>query len=265
MTSTTVVLKFGGAALATSAHIGSIADIIQKKTEEVDQVAVVVSAMGKTTDQLIALAHEIHDSPPKREMDMLISVGERMSMALLAMALAKRGIKALSFTGSQTGIITSDEHSHAKIVDVRPRRIQKAFSECCVAIVAGFQGVSINGEITTLGRGGSDTTAVALAIGLDAQHVEFYKDVPGLFSEDPKLSKNAKPLTSATYDEVLHILESGGRILHSRAVEMAKLHKVPLYVRSFSSHQREQETLIIDTSLPTPSEKWYERQVECRT
>jgi aspartate kinase len=258
MNQQTLVLKFGGAALATSQHIESIADIVQKKTKETDHVAVVVSAMGKTTDQLIALAHEIHEAPPKREMDMLISVGERISMALLAMALAKRGIKALSFTGSQSGIITSEEHSHAKIVDVRPNRIQKAFLEGNVAIVAGFQGVSKNGEITTLGRGGSDTTAVALGIALDACYVAFYKDVPGLFSEDPKQSEMAKQIALATYDEVLHILKSGGKILHSRAVEMAKQHRIPLYIRSFCKEHGEQETQILDTSSSLHSTKRYE-------
>ena len=259
MTTSPIVLKFGGAALATPSHIDSIAEIVQRQARESQRIAVVVSAMGKTTDQLISLAHDIHESPPKREVDMLISVGERISMALLAMSLAKKGSKALSFTGSQSGIITSDEHSNAKIVDVRPHRIQKAFSEGYITIVAGFQGVSTNGEITTLGRGGSDTTAVALAIALEARHVEFYKDVPGLFSDDPKLSQTAERISSATYDEVLSLLQSGGKILHPRAVEMAKWHAIPLFVRSFCKEHGENRTHIGDSLLSPSPLKSYER------
>lgn len=258
MNHTTLVLKFGGAALATSEQIASIAEIIRQKVQEKRSILVVVSAMGKTTDQLITLAHSLHEDPPKREMDMLLSVGERISMALLAMALDKQGIKALSFTGSQSGIITSNEHNNAKIIDVRPKRIQKALFEGLVAIVAGFQGMSIDGEITTLGRGGSDTTAVALAIALEATHVEFYKDVPGLFSEDPKISQTAKQLAVATYDEVLHILQAGGRILHPRAVEMAKRHAIPLHVCSFCSKQAHQNTRIFDSTHSKSSCKMYE-------
>lgn len=251
----TLVLKFGGAALATSELIGTISEIIEAKKARTDHVAVVVSAMGKTTDELLALAHAIHPLPPKRELDMLISVGERISMALLAMALSKRGIQAVSFTGSQSGIITSCEHNNAKIVDVRPKRIQKAFEQNQVVIVAGFQGVSTNGEITTLGRGGSDTTAVALGIALQAAHIEFFKDVPGIFSSDPKTSTTAIQLSQATYDDVLHILEQGGRILHPRAVCMAKAHSIPLHIRSFYDPIDGQKTLVFDnemTRLKTP-------------
>lgn len=256
---TTCILKFGGAALATSELIEHIAGIIHQKAQEVQNIAVVVSAMGKTTDQLLEMAYAIHPTPPKREVDMLISVGERISMALLAMALSKRGLSARSFTGSQSGIITSDEHSNAKIVDVRPKRILHAFEQRNIAIVAGFQGVSTSGEITTLGRGGSDTTAVALAIALGASHVEFYKDVPGIFSDDPKKSTSAKPLSQASYDDVLQILQAGGRILHSRAVLMAKKFNIKLFIRSFYRESGEQETIVFD-EFHTPSfDKTYEQ------
>lgn len=254
--STKCILKFGGAALATNELIETIAEIIEQKSKEIDNIAIVVSAMGKTTDQLLRMAHSINPSPPKREVDMLISVGERISMSLLAMALAKRGLKAISFTGSQSGIITSEEHSNAKIVDVRPKRIQKAFEQNVIAIVAGFQGVSTSGEITTLGRGGSDTTAVALAIALGASHVEFYKDVPGIFSEDPKKSESAFPISNATFDQVLEILQTGGRILHTRAVEMAKRHNMKLRIRSF--YNSDQETIVYDEQIQPPFESNYE-------
>lgn len=257
--SSTCILKFGGAALATTDLIDTIAGIIQQKASEVQHIGIVVSAMGKTTDQLLSMAHEINPTPPKREVDMLISVGERISMALLAMALSKRGLNALSFTGSQSGILTSHEHSNAKIVDVKPKRIQNAFDHGAIAIIAGFQGVSTLGEITTLGRGGSDTTAVALAVALNASHVEFYKDVPGIFSEDPKKSTSAIPLSHATYDQVLEILTLGGRILHSRAVEMAKKNKMPLKIRSFYSDKGDQETVVYDDNLAHTAYKQYEQ------
>lgn len=253
-----LVVKFGGAALATSDHIEDIASIIETKIKTVDHIAVVVSAMGATTDELVSKAHSICPNPPKRELDMLISVGERISMALLAMALSKRNINALSFTGSQSGIITSEEHSNAKIIDVRPNRIQKAFANSAVAIVAGFQGVSQQGEITTLGRGGSDTTAVALGIALQATYVEFYKDVPGIFSEDPKKSTTAQHLSKATYDQVLALVESGGRILHSRAVSLAKQNKIPLKIRSFCKEYGEQETLVFDEACMCTPKALYE-------
>ena len=256
----TLVLKFGGASLATPQHIEVIADIIQEKAKETKNLVVVVSAMGKTTDELLAMAHTIHPSPPKREVDMLISVGERISMALLAMALSKKGMKALSFTGSQSGILTSDEHSNARIVDVRPKRIQKALDTSHIAIVAGFQGMSIGGEITTLGRGGSDTTAVALAIALQCRCVEFYKDVGGIFTEDPKISANAKQLSKATYDDVLTIVSTGARVLHARAVELAKHNKIALRIRSFYKNNGTCETWVCDETLPIPKNKIYELQ-----
>ena len=173
----TLVMKFGGAAVATPQHFSKIADIILQRLKEYNRIAVVVSAMGDTTNQLISLATQVNDTPPRREYDMLVSVGERISISLLAMALAAKKHSAVSFTGSQSGIITCSNHSEARIVDVKPHRLLPVLDSGSVVIVAGFQGVSKQGEITTLGRGGSDTSAVALAIALGAIKVEFYKDV----------------------------------------------------------------------------------------
>ncbi|MFN4174875.1 MAG: aspartate kinase, partial [Parachlamydiaceae bacterium] len=175
----TLVLKFGGASVAEPEHFSKIADIILYRKKEFNNIVVVVSAMGDTTNKLIDLAKKVNPNPPRREYDMLVSVGERISISLLAMALALKGQDAISFTGSQSGIITTEEHSEARIIDVKPNRLQPHLQAGKVVIVAGFQGVSKSGEITTLGRGGSDTTAVALAVALKAEKVEFYKDVIG--------------------------------------------------------------------------------------
>ena len=179
-------MKFGGASVATTASFAHIADLILEKKRVYRRVVVVVSAMGNTTDQLITLAKEVNVNPPKREYDMLVSVGERISISLLAMALAAKNHQAYSFTGSQSGIITCGRHTDARIIDVRPHRLIPVLESGSVAIVAGFQGVSMNGEITTLGRGGSDTSAVALGIALGAEKVLFFKDVGGVFEKDPK-------------------------------------------------------------------------------
>jgi aspartate kinase len=197
----TIVLKFGGAAVATPEHFSNIADIVLRRRLEYSKVVVVVSAMGNTTDQLISMAKQVNQNPPKREYDMLVSVGERISISLLAMTLAAKSHQAVSFTGSQSGIITCNQHSEARIIDVRPHRLDRTLNCGMVAIVAGFQGVSREGEITTLGRGGSDTSAVALAIALQAEAVEFYKDVPGDFCEDPKIYPKSEPLTQLSYEE----------------------------------------------------------------
>lgn len=189
--------------------------------------------MGDTTDQLIELAKKVNPDPPRREYDMLITVGERISIALLAMALARQGHEAVSFTGSQSGIITTHDHSNAKIVDVKPHRVLSNLESGKTVIVAGFQGVSKGGEITTLGRGGSDTTAVALGVALGAEKVEFYKDVSGIYEENPKVNPKAKHLTQISYDEVMEILSRGAEVLHDRCVELAKKNNVPLVVRSF--------------------------------
>jgi len=189
--------------------------------------------MGDTTNQLIALAKQVHPNPPQREYDMLVSVGERISISLLAMALAAKGQEAVSFTGSQSGIITCPNHTNAKIIEVRPHRLRPHLDNGKVVIIAGFQGVSRFGEITTLGRGGSDTSAVALAIALQADQVEFYKDVPGIFNEDPKKNPDAKLLPTLTYEEALEITLKGAKILHSRCVSLAQKNNLPLYIHTF--------------------------------
>jgi aspartate kinase len=227
----TIVMKFGGASLATPKQFDTIADLITERG--IRRLVVVVSAMGKTTDELISLAKEINPNPPQRELDMLISVGERISMSLLAMALSKKGRDAISFTGSQSGIITSPHHNDAKIIDVRPQRILNSLEQGKIVIVAGFQGVSLHGEITTLGRGGSDTSAVALGIALGAAKVEFYKDVPGLFERDPKTDPNARFYPQASYDLALDIVAKGCKILHHRCLLLAKANSMPLHILSF--------------------------------
>ncbi len=241
---TTIVMKFGGASLATAAQFDAIASLVVRKRQEYANVVTVVSAMGTTTDQLIGLAKEVHPEPPQREYDMLLSVGERISMALLAMAIHKKNHKAVSFTGSQSGIITTCDHTEAKIIDVRPHRLLKSLESDHIVIVAGFQGVSRDGEITTLGRGGSDTTAVALAIALGAEKVEFYKDVPGVFSDDPKTTPEAKSYDRISYDDVLKITAKGAKILHERSVLLAKRHGIPLHVLSFKENEGHSGTLI---------------------
>lgn len=240
-----VVMKFGGAAVATPQQFAKIAKIIEQRSRE-SQVVAVVSAMGNTTDQLLALAKEVHSEPPLREQDMLITVGERISIALLAMALNLQGKEGISFTGSQSGIITTADHSNAKILNVKPHRILSALEKGKVAIVAGFQGVSSEGEITTLGRGGSDTTAVALGIALNAECVEFYKDVQGVYSQDPKLCPTAKLYSSLSYEEALEILGQGSGVLHNRAVLLAQKNSTRLHVRSFEDPflERHSGTLI---------------------
>ena len=230
----TLVMKFGGAAVASPEQFKQIAALIEKRTTEYSRIVVVVSAMGGMTDQLDTLARQVHPTPPKREMDMLVSVGERVSISLLAMALSLRGKEAISFTGSQSGIITTKDHSEAKIVAVRPTRLLSHLAEEKIVIVAGFQGVSIDKEITTLGRGGSDTSAVAMAVALNAEKVEFYKDVPGICTLDPKQMPKAKVISSLTYDAALTIVNKGAKVLHARAIRLAKKNRLPLHVRSFN-------------------------------
>lgn len=227
-----VVMKFGGASVATPEHFSRIADIIVERLKTYSHAIVVVSAMGKTTDQLISLAKEVNPNPPRREYDMLVSVGERISISLLAMALAKKGQEAISFTGSQSGIITSDDHTEAKILEVRPHRLIPCLESGKVVIVAGFQGVSRKGEITTLGRGGSDTSAVALGVAFNSK-VEFYKDVPGLFSNDPKIQADAEYYHQLTYDKALDIVNKGAKVLHGRSIILAEKNGIPLHVKSF--------------------------------
>lgn len=230
-----LVMKFGGASVAAPKSFHKIAEIIIQRSLVEKKIVVVVSAMGNTTDQLLELAKEVHPAPPAREQDMLITVGERISISLLAMSLSLKGKDAVSFTGSQSGIITCENHADAKIVEVRPARVRQALDLGNIAIVAGFQGVSRKGEITTLGRGGSDTSAVALAVALGAPRVEFYKDVPGIFDQDPKKKKEAKLHAFLTYQEAFKLAREGAKVLHSRSIELAEKNGVQLAIHSFNN------------------------------
>lgn len=260
----TVVMKFGGASVATPEHFSKIADIIVARFNEFQRIAIVVSAMANTTDQLISLAMQVNPNPPRREYDMLVTVGERISISLLAMALAAKKHEAISFTGSQSGIITCSRHAEARIVEVRPHRLLPCLDLGKVVIVAGFQGVSRAGEITTLGRGGSDTTAVALGVALKAQQVEFYKDVPGIFSEDPKKNPSAFLLPKLTYDEALNIVDNGAKVLHPRCLSLAKRNGIPLSIFSFENFNSQdlQGSLISDFSCPRQNSLFYEEELK---
>jgi aspartate kinase len=210
-----------------------VANRIVAAKRDGNQVVVVVSAMGDTTDELIDLAKQITPIPSGRELDMLLTAGERISMALLAMAITNLGHEARSFTGSQAGVITTSAHGRARIIDVTPGRIQEALAEGAIAIVAGFQGISQDTkDVTTLGRGGSDTTAVALAAALDADVCEIYTDVDGIFSADPRVVPNARKLKTVTYEEMLELAASGAKVLHLRCVEYARRYDLPIHVRS---------------------------------
>ncbi|MBS0624017.1 MAG: aspartate kinase [Verrucomicrobia bacterium] len=237
-------MKFGGSVLLDSKSFHALAHLILQRQQN-RRVLVVVSAMQGETDRLINLAHSIHALPPRREYDMLVSVGERVSMSLLAMALHAQGAEAVSFTGSQSGVITTQDHAEAKIISVRPYRLMEALDQGKIVIVAGFQGVSEDKEITTLGRGGSDTTAVALGIALNAE-VEFYKDVPGICSEDPRKNGQAFPYPLLTHQQALEIvLQTGGKVLHPRALLLAQANMLPL--RLLPLHAREGEGTHIET------------------
>ncbi len=231
----TIVMKFGGAAVATPTQFSQIADLIISERQEFSQIVVVVSAMKGATDQLIVLAKQVHPQPPQREYDMLISVGERISIALLAMALCLKNQEAVSFTGSQSGIITCKSHTNAQIIDVRPQRLQECLNLGKIVIVAGFQGVSVNKEVTTLGRGGSDTSAVALGLALNAEKVIFFKDVAGIYDQDPHCHPQANCYSHLTYRAALEIVNQGAKVLHSRAIHLAAKNGLPLHVRSFIS------------------------------
>jgi aspartate kinase len=254
-------MKFGGASVATPEHFGHIADIIVERSKQFQRVVVVVSAMGDTTNHLIELANKVNPDPPRREYDMLVTVGERISIALLAMAIARKGVSAVSFTGSQSGIITCDRHSDARIVNVKPHRITKELDLGKIVIVAGFQGVSEKGEITTLGRGGSDTTAVALACALDATYVQFFKDVPGVFNEDPKKNPEAEIQTDLSYNAALEIVLNGAKILHSRCITMAQTNGVPLHICSFQDKGEKMGTLIHEPSRLRSEKPLYEESL----
>jgi aspartate kinase len=227
-----VVQKYGGTSVGDPDRMRAVADHVVRTRRGGDDVVVVVSAMGKTTDDLIRLAHDVSSRPGGREMDMLLTAGERISMALLCMAVEDRGVPAVSFTGSQAGIVTDTDHGRAKILEVRADRIREALGDGRVAIVAGFQGVSTDRDITTLGRGGSDTTAVALAAALGADCCEIYTDVEGVYSADPRIVSAARKLGHVSFDEMLEMAATGGRVLALRSVEFARNHHVKVHVRS---------------------------------
>jgi len=228
-----VVQKYGGSSVADATSIKRVAQRIVATKKSGHDVVVVVSAMGDTTDELIDLANQVSPLPPGRELDMLLTAGERISMALLAMAIETLGQEARSFTGSQAGVITDDVHGKAKIIDVTPGRLRSALDEGAIVIVAGFQGVSqTTKDITTLGRGGSDTTAVALAAALKAEVCEIYTDVDGIFTADPRIVPTASRIPAISYEETLEMAANGAKILHLRCVEYARRNSMPIHVRS---------------------------------
>jgi aspartate kinase len=228
----TLVMKFGGTSVADPEKIRRVANRLVAAKRAGGRVVAVVSAMGQHTDELVALAHEVSPRPKPRELDMLISVGERVSCALVAMAISDLGQEAISLTGSQAGIVTDTAHGKAKIVKVEAHRIRRALDEAKIVLVAGFQGVSTEYDITTLGRGGSDTTAVALAAALGADACEIYTDVDGVFTADPRIVPDARKLHAVSYEEMLEMAASGARVLALRSVEFARNHGVKLHVRS---------------------------------
>jgi aspartate kinase len=240
-----IVQKFGGSSVADAESIKRVAKRIVETRKAGNDVVVAVSAMGDTTDELLDLAREVAPIPGGRELDMLLTAGERISMALLAMAIRSLGVEARSYTGSQAGMITDAQHGKARIVDVTPKRIRDALDAGYVAIVAGFQGFNrTTGDITTLGRGGSDTTAVALAAALDADVCEIYTDVDGIFTADPRVVPKARKLDRVTSEEMLELAAAGSKVLYIRAVEYARRHGVTLHVRS--SFNNNEGTLVVN-------------------
>jgi len=250
----TVVMKFGGTSVADPEKLKNVARRLVAAHEGGTRVVAVLSAMGKTTDELLDLARRISDTPDPRELDMLVSVGERISCALCAMAIHDLAHEAISLTGSQAGIVTDTVHGKAKIVDVRARRIHEALDRNEIVLVAGFQGVSSEQEVTTLGRGGSDTTAVALAAALGAHVCEIYTDVEGVFSADPRLVPNARKLEVLSHEEMLEMASSGARVMATRSIEVARSHNVQLHVRSTFNDARgtwirEQDEQMLEKAL----------------
>ncbi|HEY1100108.1 MAG TPA: aspartate kinase [Myxococcota bacterium] len=229
-TTKTVVLKFGGSSVADVDRLKAVAELVRRRHAEGLRVCVVVSAMGKTTDGLIGLAKQVAAEPPRRELDMLLSTGERASAALLTMALAGLGVGAVSFTGSQAGIITNATHAGARVLEVRPYRVQDELERGLVVVLAGFQGVSYLKEITTLGRGGSDTTAVALAAALDAD-CEIYSDVDGVWTSDPRVVPTATKIEALSHEEMQELATSGAKVLNAQAVQFAKAKGIAIYAR----------------------------------
>jgi len=241
-----IVQKFGGTSVGSPERIRNVAGRVLEERKKGNSVVVVVSAMGKTTDSLVSLAKEIHAAPSGREMDMLLATGEQVTISLLAMALESLGQEAVSFTGWQAGIKTEPTHGNARITAIDPGPVSSVLEEGKVAVVAGFQGITEQGGITTLGRGGSDTTAVALASALKASRCDIFTDVTGVFTTDPRIVKDARKLLSISYDEMLELANLGAGVLHPRAVEFAKNYSVPLVVRS--SMEQEEGTIIGEES-----------------
>ncbi|WP_028474649.1 aspartate kinase [Nocardioides alkalitolerans] len=248
-----VVQKYGGSSLANAEGVKRVAQRIVATKKAGNDVVVVVSAMGDTTDELRDLAEQVTPMPPPRELDMLLTAGERISMALVAMAISALGYEARSFTGSQAGVITDSAHGKAKIIDITPGRLEQAISEGAIAIVAGFQGVSQDTkDVTTLGRGASDTTAVALAAALGATVCEIYSDVDGVFTADPRIVKAARKLDRVSTEEMLEMAANGAKILHLRCVEYGRRHNMPIHVRSTFSQK--EGTWIIPEQQGAPME-----------
>ncbi|MDD5658529.1 MAG: aspartate kinase [Actinomycetota bacterium] len=245
MEKNTVVMKFGGTSVGSVEKINNVAERAIKSKKEGNNVVITLSAMGDTTDDLINLASKISNNPPRREMDMLLSTGEQISISLLAIAITEKGEKAISLTGYQVGIFTDDIFSEAKILSVKKDRIFSEFEKGNIVIIAGFQGITSNNDITTLGRGGSDTTAVAISAALNAKYCEIFTDVDGVFTTDPGIVANARKISMLSYDEMLELASSGAKILHLRAVEFAKIHNVIIHVRS--SFNNNEGTWVMDT------------------
>jgi aspartate kinase len=249
-----VVQKYGGSSVQDADRIKKVAERIVRTRKEGHDVVVVVSAMGDTTDELLDLADQVSPAPPLREMDMLLTAGERISNALVAMAIHALGAQARSFTGSQAGMITTSKHGDARIVQVNPQRLRDALDEGSIVLVAGFQGMSQDSkDVTTLGRGGSDTTAVALAAALEADVCEIYTDVDGIFTADPRIVPDAQRLDTITYEEMLEMAACGAKVLHLRAVEYARRYNVPLRVRS--SYNDKPGSLVTGSIEEIPVEK----------
>lgn len=227
-----VVQKYGGSSVATVEKLRAVAKKIVDTSRQGFGVVAVVSAMGSSTDDLLALARQLNPDPSKRELDMLLSVGERTSMALLCIAIENLGERAISLTGSQCGIVTNDSHSNARIIDVRPFRVQDELARGNIVIVAGFQGTSYKREITTLGRGGSDTTAVALAAALGAEHCDIYSDVDGVYTANPRVVADAQRLDAISYEEMQELARLGARVLNAQAVEFARRRNIAIYAKS---------------------------------
>src|SRR5712672_2491039 len=230
-----VVQKYGGSSVADVTRMKLVADRVMRTKQAGHDVVVVVSAMGDTTDDLLSLAKQVSPNPDRRELDMLLTAGERISMALLSMAIRELGGDAVSFTGSQSGIITNDRHADARIIEVRPVRIQDELARGRIVVIAGYQGVSYRREVTTLGRGGSDTTGVAMAAALEAEWCEICSDVDGVYTGDPRIVPSAKRIGVLSYEETQELAESGARVLNAEAVEFAKEKGIAIYARATSS------------------------------